>query len=307
LLNRAKCDHRLMDRALTQAIESGISRVCGEPFRALDQEPVGGGCINRAVRLKGRTLSFLVKLNRADRLPMFEAEAAGLEAIRRSGALRSPRPVASGVEGTSAWLALEFIDLARPRAATAAALGTGLAALHRTLAPRFGWERDNTIGAAPQPNAWSADWVEFLRRQRLGFQLDLAQANGLAPQVVERGRRLLDGLPAFFRDYRPAASLLHGDLWSGNWAADREGRPVIFDPAVYYGDREADLAMTELFGRFDEAFYRAYREAWPPDPGYRVRRDLYNLYHLLNHYNLFGAGYAAQAGGVIERLLSELG
>jgi len=292
---------------LTQAIEAGISQACGEPFRVLEPEPVGGGCINQAFRLKGRTQSFLVKLNRAGRLPMFEAEAAGLEAIRRSGTLRSPRPVASGVQGASAWLALEFIDLERPPAATAAELGTGLAALHRTPAPRFGWERDNTIGATRQPNAWTADWVEFLRHHRLGFQLDLAQANGLAAGVLARGQRLLEGLPAFFRDYRPAASLLHGDLWSGNWAADREGRPVIFDPAVYFGDREADLAMTELFGRFDEAFYRAYREAWPLDPGYRVRRDLYNLYHLLNHYNLFGAGYAAQADALIARLLAELG
>ncbi len=298
---------RGLDRALTQAIEAGISRACGEPFRVLEQEPVGGGCINEAFRLRGGAQSFLVKLNRADRLPMFEAEAAGLEAIRRSGTLRAPRPVASGVQGASAWLVLEFIDLARPRAAAATALGRGLAALHRTQAPSFGWERDNTIGATPQPNAWTADWVEFLRRHRLGFQLELAQKNGLAAQVVVRGRRLLDGLPAFFHDYRPGPSLLHGDLWGGNWAADREGRPVIFDPAVYFGDREADLAMTELFGRFDEAFYRAYREAWPPDPGYRVRRDLYNVYHLLNHYNLFGAGYAAQVDGVIARLLAELG
>jgi fructosamine-3-kinase len=179
---------------------------------------------------------------------------------------------------------------------------------HRVTAPRFGWHRDNTIGATPQQNAWHDDWVRFFREQRLGFQLDLAAANGLDARVVERGRDLGERCGAFFSSYRPVPSLLHGDLWGGNWgvvAGVRE--PAIFDPAVYYGDREADLAMTRLFGGFGPRFYAAYQSAWPLDQAAGTRRTLYNLYHVLNHFSLFGGGYGRQAAAMIDKLLAEFG
>jgi len=179
--------------------------------------------------------------------------------------------------------------------------GRRLAALHRHTGDGFGWHRDNTIGATPQPNDAAGDWIDFYRHRRLAFQLSLAARRGLGRRALAKGERILDRLPGFFPGYRPDPSLLHGDLWGGNYGY-ADGQPVLFDPAVYHGDREADLAMTELFGGFPAEFHAAYRETWPLDPGYPVRRTLYNLYHVLNHYNLFGGGYAGQA----ERMLDEL-
>ena len=177
--------------------------------------------------------------------------------------------------------------------------------MHRSSARAFGWERDNTIGATAQPDTWTGDWVEFLRKHRLGFQLDLAQSNGASQRTLDRGRRLLERLEDYFQDYQPAASLLHGDLWGGNWAADTEEQPVMFDPAVYFGDRESDIAMTELFGGFDEAFYEEYQAEWPLHPGYARRKPLYQLYHVLNHFNLFGETYVRQAAHIIDSLLAD--
>jgi fructosamine-3-kinase len=178
--------------------------------------------------------------------------------------------------------------------------------MHRVAAARFGWHRDNTIGATPQRNDWTADWLEFFVRHRLGFQLDLAERSGHGGRWIEQGRELCEHAGAFFSGCAPQPSLLHGDLWGGNWAADASGAPVIFDPATYYGDREADLAMTHLFGGFGREFYAAYEAAWPLDHGANARRNLYNLYHVLNHLNLFGGGYRVQVERMIERLLAEL-
>lgn len=185
-------------------------------------------------------------------------------------------------------------------------LGHQLAALHRQPRPYFGWHRDNAIGSTPQLNGRHDDWIEFWRERRLGFQLDLAGRNGHCGSLQRQGEQLRARLAGLFEGYRPTPALLHGDLWSGNAASIADGQPVIFDPAVYYGDREADLAMTELFGGFPERFYAAYREALPLEAGYASRRTLYNLYHALNHLNLFGSGYRAQAEGMIAQLLAEL-
>ncbi len=184
--------------------------------------------------------------------------------------------------------------------------GRQLAQLHRATADAFGWHRDNTIGATPQLNTPREDWVAFWRDQRLGYQLESAAAHGHGGRLQSSGERLLTRLDALI-GHRPAPSLLHGDLWGGNIGATPDGQPVIFDPAVYHGDREADLAMTELFGGFDANFHSAYRESWPLDPGYATRKILYNLYHILNHLNLFGGGYLSQAQGMIDRLLAETG
>jgi fructosamine-3-kinase len=239
---------------------------------------------------------------------MFAAEAAGLEELRAANAVRIPQVREVGVNVTHAWLHLEWLQLStRASAAAEAALGEKLALQHRYAAARFGWHQDNTIGRTPQLNGWSESWVTFFRERRLRYQLDLAARNGYSGRLQQRAALLLERIDAFFTDYRPIPSLLHGDLWGGNWGADDAGEPVIFDPAVYYGDREADLAMTRLFGGFGPDFYNAYTTAWPLDAGARTRRDLYNLYHVLNHVNLFGGGYLPQAHALIENLLAELG
>jgi protein-ribulosamine 3-kinase len=171
---------------------------------------------------------------------------------------------------------------------------------------RFGFAQNNFIGTTPQPNAWKDNWPDFWREHRLGFQLRLAAQNGYGGQLQSLGEKLSDALPAFFAGYTPQPSLLHGDLWSGNHAYLQDGTPTIFDPATYYGDRECDIAMTELFGGYPADFYAAYRAAYPLDAGYATRRDLYNLYHILNHANLFGGGYARQAEQMMLRLLRNL-
>ncbi len=175
------------------------------------------------------------------------------------------------------------------------------------IAPRFGWQRDNSIGATPQRNDWDDDWLRFFVERRLEVQLALAQAGGASARLIDRGRWLGERVGALFSSYRPVPSLLHGDLWGGNWSTDVAGEPVVFDPAVYFGDREADIAMTRLFGGFGPAFYAAYQSAWPLDQAAGTRRTLYNLYHVLNHFNLFGGAYAAQAESMIDRLHAELG
>jgi protein-ribulosamine 3-kinase len=289
-----------------QAIETAISRATGAPFKVISSSSLAGGCINQAVCLVGEGRRYFVKLNQADRLEMFTAEAAGLDEIRRSRAIRAPEPICMGTSEGQGWLVLEFISMGSPGQETSTLLGKQLADMHRHTAPSFGWSRDNTIGTTPQNNHQTQDWIAFQREHRIGFQLELAGRNGAPATLLERGQRLLHELPALFTDYQPQASLLHGDLWGGNWGCSVEGAPVIFDPAVYYGDREADLAMTELFGGFDDRFYQSYRQVWTVDPGYKTRKVVYNLYHILNHYNLFGGGYARQALGMVDALISEI-
>ena len=267
---------------------------------------VGGGSINQAFRIPGDPRPLFVKVNRASALPDFEAEAEGLKAIGRAGGLAVPEVIASGCTDETAYLALEWVDMGSRTAAAQQRLGAGLASQHRATAKHFGWHRHNTIGATPQPNTPSGDWLVFFRRERLQFQLELARRNGLPRRQQSRGGKLSERLEEFLAGYRPEPSLLHGDLWSGNWGADESGMPYLFDPAVYYGDREADLAMTRLFGGFGAAFYAAYEERWPLAPGWERRVDLYNLYHLLNHFNLFGSGYLGQVVAALDRLLDSV-
>ena len=293
------------DAATWQAIAVDLTRATGLPFAVSRAEPTVGGSINRAFRLDGDGQRFFVKLNVAGRLGMFEAELAGLEELAAAKAVRVPVPICCGSDALFSWIVLEHLELGNGTPGLAP-LGTQLALLHRCSAANFGWDRDNTIGTTPQHNEWCNDWIVFLRERRIGFQLQLAQRNGYGGRLQSSGEKLRAGLDAFFTGYRPEVSLLHGDLWGGNVAVLANGEPAIFDPAVYYGDREADLAMTELFGGFPQAFYRGYDNAWPLDPGYRVRKQLYNLYHLLNHLNLFGGSYLAPAQGAIDGLLGEI-
>lgn len=288
------------------AISAAVAGATGQSFQYVGHSSIGGGCINQACRLRGRDgRDFFVKLNDVHHHQMFAAEAAGLESIAATGTVRVPLPVTHGLCGAQSFLVLEHLAL--QGRGNAALLGERLAAMHRCTSSRFGFAGDNFLGTTPQPNGWMGDWVSFWRERRLGHQLRLAAENGFGGELQELGEKLLDALPAFFAGYAPQPSLLHGDLWGGNHGYLADGTPAIFDPAAYYGDRECDLAMAELFGGYDADFYSAYRGAWPLDSGYAVRRELYNLYHILNHANLFGGGYARQAEGMMRRLLAEIG
>jgi fructosamine-3-kinase len=262
-----------------------------EALKVESAEAVGGGCIHRCYKVTIGGRRWFLKCNDASQADNFAAEADGLAALRDVG-LRAPEPVSHGRVGGKAYLLLEYLPLERN--GNFAALGRMLAEAHRRHGERFGWSRDNYIGATPQANGWGEDWERFWIERRLEPQLALARKNGFAPGEVDVIR--------IIGNHKPAPSLLHGDLWSGNAGFTKDG-PVVFDPAVYFGDREADLAMTELFGGFPREFYRAYEEIYPLDGKYQVRKHLYNLYHLLNHLNLFGSGYLAQ----VKRTLGLLG
>ena len=279
-----------------------LEHALGRSLKGAELQTLGGGCINQALRIRTPQQSLFVKLNQAHCLGMFEQEADGLRELTDAQALRAPQVLGHGLAGNQAFLALEYLPLKGQ--GDAALAGELLAQQHRINGPTFGWHRDNTLGATPQPNRQGTDWAVFWREQRLGHQLDLARDNGHGGSLQTRGRLLMERLPALLA-HQPSPSLLHGDLWSGNLSYLTDGQPVIYDPAVYWGDRECDLAMTELFGGFPARFYDAYRNAWPLQPGYGTRRTLYNLYHILNHLNLFGGGYGQQALSMIDRLLAE--
>ncbi len=269
--------------------------------------PVGGGCIAHAQRLETARGPFFLKSGKG---LGFEAEAAGLRALREAAegtGLCVPEVLhVSDEEGI---LLLEWIDEGPATPAYWEGFGHALAALHRASAedpgntrPRYGFDGDNRIGRLPQRNDWRDDWAVFFRDLRLGPQLERARAGGhWSPRLERLSQALLDRLHTLLPS-GPPASPLHGDLWSGNQLSGANGRAWLIDPAAYYGDREADLAMTELFGAFPSRFYAAYREAWPQEPGYDERRDLYNLYHLLNHLNHFGGSYASSVASSLERL-----
>ncbi len=266
-------------------------------------EEIGGGSINRCYQVCGQRKRYFVKINLASEIDNLRAESRGLELLSKNKYLLVPEPIAVGKTDHLALLVLPYLDLAPLSADGSGLLGRGLAEQHRIENNLFGLEYDNYIGLTLQKNRLENDWIRFLKECRLAPQFTMAESNGCDATLVDSGEKLLDVLPLFFDEYQPRPSLLHGDLWTGN-AAEAGTRPAIFDPAVYFGDREADIAMTELFGRFPVTFYDAYREAWPLDPGYEYRKQLYNLYHVLNHFNLFGGGYAAQAERMTRSLLS---
>ncbi|MEM7564401.1 MAG: fructosamine kinase family protein [Pseudomonadota bacterium] len=281
-----------------------ISQELGQTPGPLEVRPVSGGNINQGFRLEGEGCCWFLKSNRADHLKMFQAEATGLQNLQQCNAIRVPRVDGVGSLENESFILMEFIELTGSPEPDR--MATALASLHRITAPAFGFEIDNTIGATPQINSQSGDWVEFWKQHRLLFQLKLAKVNGLKSSTIDLGFRLVDNLDAFFDSHLIQPALLHGDLWQGNYAADAQGNVVLYDPAPYYGDHEADLAMMELFGSPGDRFFSRYHEHYPISSDYPVRRELYNLYHLLNHANLFGASYEAQVNRSLEFLLSEI-
>ena len=289
-----------------EAVAREIGAQLGAECAPEPESGVSGGSINRSYRWPCGDRLLFVKIADQSGGAGLEAEATGLLALAGAHAVRVPLVLARGSVAQSSFLALEWIESRPAGRAAERRLGEQLAAQHQVTAAQFGFASDNFIGRTPQPNGWLHDWAEFFRERRLRHQLTLAAQNGFAALLEQAGERLLESVDALLADHRPEASLLHGDLWAGNWLADEQEEPLIFDPAVYYGDREADIAMTRLFGGFGRAFYDAYQAAAPLPAGYSVRAELYNLYHVLNHANLFGGGYARQARASIDRLLAEV-
>ncbi|MBW4591695.1 MAG: fructosamine kinase family protein [Brasilonema angustatum HA4187-MV1] len=291
-------------------IDANISQVTGEKFQSSQRRSVGGGCINQGYSVCDGERTYFVKFNQASQIAMFEAEALGLQQMYQTATIRVPKPICWGIAGDSSYVVLEWLEMGSAQTKSWEEMGRKLAAMHRWNPPRlgnggsqggFGWDINNTIGSTPQINTWTADWGEFYTKYRLSYQFQLARRKGgHFPQEKE----LLEAIPEIFADHKPQPSLVHGDLWGGNAGCTVAGEPVIFDPAAYFGDREVDIAMTELFGGFSAAFYRGYNEVWRLDQGYEQRKTLYNLYHILNHFNLFGGGYLSQANRMISQILA---
>jgi fructosamine-3-kinase len=300
-------------------IAAHISETTGETFSLDHRHSVSGGCINQGYSISSSSRAYFAKINQASQIAMFEAEALGLQQMRATQTIRVPEPICWGTEGSSAYIVLEWLDLGSRGGEIAwEEMGRKLAAMHKYTPPSppllrggekanstllrgcFGWDINNTIGSTVQINDWTANWAEFWAKHRIGYQLKLARRRG---GHFPQGERLLEVIPELLAGHQPQPSLVHGDLWGGNAGVTSAGEPVIFDPAAYFGDREVDIAMTELFGGFPAEFYRGYNQVWPLDLGYEKRKTLYNLYHILNHFNLFGGSYASQANQMINRIL----
>ncbi|MFQ3662455.1 MAG: fructosamine kinase family protein [Chloroflexaceae bacterium] len=287
---------------LPSVLLEAIAVAAGAPVTRL--EPLGGSFGARLLRVTAGAQRFALKwASGGAPAAMVAAEAHGLRALAATGAVRVPAVVLAleASETQPAAVLSEWLegDVARP---DQAALGEALAALHRHSAPAYGLDCDNFIGGTPQVNGWMEDWVAFFRARRLQPQIERAARAGLLSLECHRAlERLMGRLDALLGGVRRAPALIHGDLWGGNVVAAPGGVAALIDPAVSYSDREAELAFTELFGGFSARFYAAYSAAWPLEPGYADRRDLYNLYHLLNHLNLFGAGYSAQVSAIARR------
>ncbi|WP_019916845.1 fructosamine kinase family protein [Methyloversatilis discipulorum] len=264
------------------------------------------GRTRRALKIDTGDAPLFVKLLPADRTAVFEAETEGLALLRDTGCFRVPVVHGSGTADDFAWLALEWLDL-KPVTTDedGRAFGKALAALHVVHGELYGLPRDNWLGDSRQENGTSTTWPLFYAQKRLRPQLERLIAEGVRGELIRNLQGIIERVPALFLEYRPPASLLHGDLWHGN-AGMADGQPAVFDPAVHYGDREADYVMTELFGGFPISMYATYQKSAPLDAGAASRRGLYRLYHLLNHTLLFGSAYLRETERTAARLLSEL-
>lgn len=264
-------------------------------------EPVGGGDINQARLLLTTRGKFFLKMNTGPRAAnMFEAERQGLGLLAATGAMRTPSVIAVISEGKTAGLLLEHIETGYRAPGFWETFGAALAELHRHSAPQFGLDDPNFIGSLPQPNERHSTWTEFYQYERLQPQLILAKLdNKLTVSDLVAFEKLFARLPDLCPAEPPA--LTHGDLWSGNFLVSADSQPVLIDPAVSYAHREMDLAMARLFGGFDRTFYRSYEEAWPLEPGFERRLEIYQLYYLLVHVNLFGGGYVRSVRNILER------
>lgn len=284
---------------------AAIARELGLDEHALKVVAVSGGEIARAHVLKGADYWVFVKSLPLGQGGLLSAEADGLEAIRRTNTLRVPRVIRRGIQDDSAWLALEYLELAERTPAADAELGRLLAEMHRSEGEHFGWHRNNYIGLTPQRNPRTESWTEFFLFHRLGFQFDRLISTHPDDRWVELKQGVFGQWHDHHAGHRPPPALVHGDLWRGNTAAVGLNLPVVFDPAVHFADRETDLAMTRLFGGFSEDFYRAYEDTWPLPSGYQMRQPFYTLYHVLNHANMFGGAYLDSVSRICRRIMDQ--
>ncbi len=283
------------------SIAKEISQATNTSFEITNTRSVGGGCINQGYKISGNSQNYFVKVNQANQVEMFVAEALGLKQMAATETITIPKPICWGVTGNSCYIVLQWLDFGGRNNRSWRSMGRQLAQMHQHRTnDNFGWDTNNTIGSTPQINNWMDNWADFFAEQRIGYQLRLAKRKG---GNFPDTNQVIAAVRAKLADRKPEASILHGDLWSGNADITRDGKPVIFDPATYFGDRETDIAMTELFGGFPNAFYQGYNQQWQLDPGYKQRKSLYNLYHILNHFNLFGGGYGSQANRMIQQIL----
>lgn len=310
------------NKPLWSDIQEELSKTLGQAIHIELGNPVSGGDISEAFVLQARASStqtadkFFVKVNRREFLGVFEAEARALNTIASHVPNACPSPILMGTHAERSYFVMQYLNLSgSPKSNATAnpkALGELLAKLHlvhnsesAAKTPKiYGWNEDNFIGRTPQQNSWNASWATFFVEQRLKPQFKLACSKGFHHQLSAISSEIFIAVENILKDYQPHASLLHGDLWGGNAAYDADGKPWIFDPASYYGDAETDIAMTELFGGFNKDFYEAYYAVIPQAGDYLQRKTIYNLYHMLNHLNLFGSGYLAQVQRYIKLILS---
>ena len=263
-------------------------------------ERIGGGCIHNACRVISDSGSLFLKYNLKTALPMYKAELQGLEDLRAASSLHIPQPLGLGEAGNHAFFAMEFLSQAPRKSNFWEYFGEALAEMHRHSHENYGYSIPNFIGSLPQQNRYTSNWADFFAQERLLPQLFLAERKGLAPDSMrEQIESLIEKLPSLMPFAPP--SLLHGDLWSGNFMTGPDGQASIFDPAAYFGHREAEIAFTSLFGGYAPAFYDAYQATWPLEKGWQDRIDLFNLYPLMVHLNLFGRGYLPQVQGILSR------
>lgn len=260
-----------------------------------------GGCINNGGRLSTSTGDYFLKWNSATRFPgMFKVEADGLKILADAKAIMIPEVIGFGEGENYSWILMEHIDSSARKNNYWQELGHQLASLHRNTADAYGLDHDNYIGSLPQENSYLDNWVEFLISRRYGPMVERALNSGkIGKEEARKFEKLYGKLKNLLVHEQP--SLIHGDLWSGNLMVDSEGSPALIDPAVYYGNREKELAYTTLFGGFDAKFYESYQEEWPLEGGYHDRFQIYNLYPLMVHVNLFGGGYISQVNQILKR------
>jgi fructosamine-3-kinase len=290
----------MIPTSLQRAVETNLSDFTQSQMQIFNSTPVGGGCIHQAQKLQTNRGDFFLKYNHQGELPNFLAEKAGLEQLQSVAALPVPTPIFAGQSSEHAFLLMEFINGAPQKQGFWTQFGEQLAALHRNTRTRYGWDHDNFIGRLPQKNDKRDSWLDFFVEMRLEPQLVLAEQNGYADAGLRKQfETLYQKLPDLIPD--EPASLLHGDLWSGNFLTGAAGEAVIVDPAVYYGHREMEIAFTRLFGGFAPEFYAAYNSAWPLQNGWETRIDLMNLYPLTVHLNLFGHSYLPEIQSVLRK------
>ncbi len=283
-----------------QFLESILFEHLGVEAQVTDYEHLAGGCINQAIKANTTAGDFFVKWNEITDMHFFACEARSLELLQQAQALTIPQVIGYGKKNQYAYLILEFIPFARNKPDYWADFGQRLAHLHSHTESKHGLSFNNFIGSLPQNNEWIGNSTDFFIERRLKPQAGLALYNEALPQsLYTKFQNLYTQLPAILPDEKPA--LLHGDLWSGNVITDANGYACLIDPAVYYGNREMELAFTQLFGGFDTRFYDAYQEAFPLQSGFQQRVEIYNLYPLLVHVNLFGSGYLAGVEKVLRK------